>query len=291
MACLRVWGIHRALAAVGIVGWFVLLSVADASGQSSGTVVIAAKTSLIRVEPAVEAKVLLSSERGTEFAVTGSTKGWIKVSISGGGAGWLPDAEVGLKVTRSGRVCVEMALKDALTVGAIDGAFEGNGSSSGDSISLRAKGALKLSVCPSEIERGTVLVSVNPAAQNMVLVQLRGIADGAFLRPAVSLRFEPDIEAEYAFEAYCLNFEKDNPSGRDRFALQGTAPEAVLRVLNVPDSTVQGRQLAIWAVTDNISSRDARDKFQATDEDIAVALQVAKSAGLAIADYRLLSGR
>ncbi len=214
----------------------------------------------------------------------------MKVALSGGGEGWLPRAEVGLKVSRGGRVCVELGLKEALTLGAIEGGFEGTGSSSGDSVTLKAKGTLKFSVCPG-VQPGMVLANANAAAQNMVLARVSGVPDGVFLKPVTELRFEPGVEAEYAFEAYCLNFEKDNPSGSDRFLVEGTAPEAVLKILSAPGSSIEGRQLAIWAVTDNISTKDARDKFQSTDADLAAARAILQSAGLTADRYRLFSGR
>jgi hypothetical protein len=111
------------------------------------------------------------------------------------------------------------------------------------------------------------------------------------MKPVAELRFEPGVEAEYAFEAYCLNFEKDNPSGSDRLLIEGRAQEEVVRILNVPSSSIEGRQLAIWAVTDDISAADAREKFQATSADLAAARKILQSAGLTVDRYRLFSSR
>lgn len=275
---------------LGVVVGLAALSVAAsrAIAQESGRVVIAAKTSLLRMQPSVEAKLVVEAERGTEFTVTGSSAGWVKVAIAGGGEGWLAKSEIGLKVKRAGGVCVEMSLKDAITIGAIDGGFRGTGSASGDAVTLRAKGALKLAICP-QVHPGTILKNANAAAQNMVLRSLRATSAGSFIKPATELRFEPSVEAEYVFEAYCLDFDKDNPSEADRLLPTESVEEPVQRILNVRSSSILVTQLAVWAITDDITAADAMTKFEATDADIAAARQLVQSAGLPAERYRLFA--
>jgi len=70
-------------------------------------------------------------------------------------------------------VCVEMELSAALSVGAIEGVFQGTGASSGDSITLRARSTHTLAVCPC-VRPGTVLANANAAAQDMLLAGVRG---------------------------------------------------------------------------------------------------------------------
>ncbi len=111
----------------------------------------------------------------------------------------------------------------------------------------------------------------------------------AFIKPVAELRFEPAIEAEYLFEAYCLDFEKDNPSESDRLSLRASAPEPVRKILAISSSDVQAIQLAVWAITDNISAHDAEAKFGATKSDINNARQIVQSAGLQVKRYKLFA--
>jgi Bacterial SH3 domain len=269
----------------------VLLAYANcavAAQRRPTVVVVAAKTSLIRARPSLEAAVVRSSARGAEFKLTASSEGWVKVSLAGGGKGWLPKEEVGIKVNRHGHVCVEIGLAKGLELGAIEGKFRGTGGSSGDSITLNAKGTLKLSICP-EFEPCSVLRNQNETGQNMVLRSLRGVRQGPFIRLVPRLSFEPEVETEYVFDAYCLNFNKHNPSPSDQLALEGRAPGDIQRILNVKASDVPAVQLAVWALTDNVSREDAREIFHATDSDFNNATVVFQKAGLDPRQYRLFS--
>jgi len=204
------------------------------------------------------------------------------------GEGWLPQAELGLKVKRGGRVCLELGLKEALDLGSIDGVFTGTGSSSGDSIILRAKGSMTVAICP-ELQPGMILANANGAAQNMVLRSVRGIPSGSRFSPVSEIRFEPGVETEYLFEAYCLDFEKDNPSGSDRLSLRGRVPEPAQNVLAVESPSINAIQLAMWAVTDDISRLDALTKFAAQQSHISEAKRIVELAGLESAEYQLFT--
>lgn len=252
------------------------------------TVVVINAKAVLKAKPSAEAEVVLEAARDTEFKVTGSTEGWVKVAIKGGGEGWLPEGEVGLKIDRGGRVCVEVGLEKALDLGALDGAFRGNGSSSGDSVVLRAKGALTAEICP-KFEPGTVLANQNARGQDMVVSSLRGRPYGSRIVPEVELHFEPGIEAEYIFEAYCINFDKDNPGASDRLTPKGPAAEEVAKILATRSDNLEAIQLAIWAITDNVSPHDANAKFGATAADIDAARKLVESAGLAADRFRLFT--
>ena len=254
--------------------------------ESEDFVVVAASVGVVRAEPRAGAEAVVEIPRDIELRVVGSSPGWIKVFPSGGGEGWLPDSHVAARVTRDGTVCLEMSLKDAIEVGALDGGFRGNKKSSGDSVILRATGALTASLCP-EFSGGLVVENANARAQDMVLRRLRGIWDGKRWEPAVRLRFEAGVETEYIFEAYCLNFDKKNPSGSDTLALGGMAPSAVVQLLSVENPDIKGLQLAIWAVTDNVTLQDAQEDFNATTQDIAIARRTVEAAELTPLDYRL----
>jgi Bacterial SH3 domain len=269
-----------------VIGLLIYAPRALATQPNPTVVVVAAKTSLVRARPSLEAAVVRSSARGAEFKLTASSEGWVKISLAGGGKGWLPKEEIGIKVNHHGHVCVEMSLAKGLELGAIDGGFRGTGGSSGDSVTLSAKGKLKLSICP-EFEPGSVLRNQNEAGQNMVL--RRGIRHGPFVRLVPRLSFEPEVETEYVFDAYCLNFNKHNPSPSDQLTLEGKAPGDIQRVLNLKAAGVSAVQLSVWALTDNVSREDARQIFRATDSDINNASLVFRKAGLDPRQYRLFS--
>ena len=251
-------------------------------------VVILRTNAQVKSTPSVEAEVVASVSRDTEFKVTGSTEGWVKVGIKGGGEGWLPEAEVGFKINRGGRPCVEVSLEKALDLGALDGAFHGTGSSSGDSVILRAKGTLTAEICPA-FESGTVLENQNAGGQNMVLTGLRGRPSGLRITPAFELRFEPGIEAEYLFEAYCINFTKDNPGTTDRLTPKGPAADEIKKILALKSDNLMAVQLAIWAITDNVSPHDANEKFDATTADINAARRLMEAAGLPANRFQLFT--
>jgi hypothetical protein len=263
----------------------------DAQGETGTTkedhaaVVISEKV-VLKAKPSAEAAIVLRADRGTEFKVTGSTEGWLKVALKSGGEAWLPETEVGLKVNRSGRVCVEVSLGKALDVGALEGSFRGNGSSSGDSIVLKAKGTLTAEICPKFVP-GTVLENQNAQAQNMVLSSLRGRPNGLLIVPEVELHFEQGIEAEYLFEAYCINFNKENPETSDSLHVKGEASDNLAKMLATRSSSLEAMQLAIWAITDDVSPHDANEKFGSTPDDIAAARKLIESAGLSPATFRL----
>lgn len=260
----------------------------SADAKEDRTVVVIRTKTAIKAKPSAEAEIVLQATRDTEFKVTGSTEGWIKVAIKGGGEGWLPEAEVGLKINRAGRPCVEVSLEKGLDLGALDGAFRGNGSSSGDSVLLRAKGALTADICP-RFEPGTVLANQNARGQDMVLNSLRGRPSGSRIVPEIDLHFEPGIEAEYIFEAYCINFDKDNPETSDRLTPNGPATEEVAKILGTRSNNLEAVQLAIWAITDNVSPHDASEKFGATAADIDLARKLLESAGVPAARFKLFT--
>jgi hypothetical protein len=243
----------------------IITSSQSVHAQKSGTLVVAAVQSQVRQSPSPDAAVVVVADRNTEFKITGSNEGWIKV-MTKSGEGWLLRSEVGLKV----RGCVEMGLRGALLTGAIAGGFFGRGSSTGDSIVLGGQSALKLAVCP-KLQPNTVLINNNPGAQNMVIRRLRGTESENYLRPAAALRFTPAVAIEYVFEAYCINFTRANPSQSDKLVPAETAPDALQKILKVRSSNIVAMQLAIWAVTDNPSAADACSHFSASDADIVAA--------------------
>jgi hypothetical protein len=255
-------------------------------GQAPVRIVVAAKTSVVRAKPSLEAKAVVGADGGTEFSVTGSSAGWFKVALKTGGEGWIPGAEVGLKVRRNGQACVELGLNEAIKLGAIEGEFRGTGASSGDAITFKGKGTLKLSICP-RLEPGSILENASGSAQNMVVASVRGLTAGTRMRVATELTFEPEIESEYVLKAYCVNFEKDNPSEADRLQISGVASPDIVRVVALGSPNIVATQLAIWAITDDVGMADVVAKFNATTVDVSAARALMLRAALDPTRYRL----
>lgn len=279
---------------VAVVGALAVLPAVSQTPGKAGpsaddrTVVVISAGATLRAKPSVEAGVVLEVHRNAELKLTGSTEGWVKVAIGGGEEGWLPETEVGLKINRAGRICVEVSLEKALDRGALEGGFRGTGSSSGDSVVLRAKGTLTAELCP-KFAPGTVLANQNAQAQNMVLSSLRGRPSGSLIVPEIELHFEPGIETEYIFEAYCVNFEKDNPEESDRLTPNGAATEEIAKILAARSNNITAVQLAIWAITDNVSPHDVNEKFGATAADIDSARNLVESTGLPVSQFKLFT--
>jgi len=170
-------------------------------------------------------------------------------------------------------------LASAIAAGRVNASFRGNGGSSGDAIELvvsktpeAGTGTLTLTV-----ERGTRLQSRDAAAQSMVIAGVRGLSTGGD-------SYEPSSEIEvsdrqpkiYFLEGYCMEFEKENPSGDTAFSM--TSPDPVLAcILSHADGlSTEAKQAAIWIHTDHATFEHVNEKFAVSKEDWAAAEAVLK---------------
>jgi hypothetical protein len=154
----------------------------------------------------------------------------------------------------------------AVAAGKVIVTFRGNGGSSGDAIEAtvvttpKAGGDLLLTVAP-----GTRLQSGNASAQNMVIAGVRGQAVDAtrfVARSEISVSATPRT---YVFDAYCTNFEKDNPSTGTQFSLGKVDP--VLACILGEASSIIVKQAAVWIYTDKASYRQVNQKFTVSQSD------------------------
>ena len=230
---------------------------------------------------------MLESGRNTQFPVIGSSNGWFQVGLTKGD-GWIPETDVGVAVKEEdGDFCVEIDLESAWKLGAIKGSFVGNGTSSGMSITLKAKSNLTLSICPT-LRPGTKLRNGNAQGQDMVLRRPVRWTDEGFVE--VKLHFEANVELEHEIEAYCLNFDKANPEASDSMTIDGQVLEGLRKALVAPghDNAVVALQIATWAITDDVSTDDLRKKNYPHDEEYLVeARQILTQAGLTPEKYRV----
>lgn len=177
-------------------------------------------------------------------------------------------------------------LGEALAQGLVEARIRGNGASSGDSIivELTCKVARTLEL---SIPAGTVLRSQDLAAQNMIVLGVRGVPiGGGKFRPASTMRLTSDAPQEFLLAAYCLDFDKANPSGGTGFSVGELAsPEvqALLKALDqapVAQYSIGAIQAAIWVATDDVCRSELSARFPASAADIQAALDLIAEAGI-----------
>ena len=190
------------------------------------------------------------------------------------------------------------ALEDATARGLIEYEVHGTGYSSGDVLMLKIR-RLSDDAIDVYIVPGTVFVPGNSDAQSMVAWNVvRGAVvhdDTQQLSPDevvdVTSMYLPDVEPRvFAVEAYCLNFDLDNPQPADAFQPQLAQPaEAAQVATNEPATaavapdvraaqliregkrqrlSTAGIQVAIWADHNHKTKQEIARKFDATAEEM-----------------------
>jgi hypothetical protein len=157
-------------------------------------------------------------------------------------------------------------LATAVSAGKVSVTFHGTGGSSGDSIEAtvvttpKAGGDLVLTMAP-----GTRLQSENSSDQNMVIAGVKGqVIDENSYTPKTEIRAS-GTTTTYVFDAYCTDFEKDNPSTGTKFTL-GKVDPVLACIFNEASSTVI-KQAAVWIYTDKASFSHVNDKFTVSQSD------------------------
>lgn len=168
-------------------------------------------------------------------------------------------------------------LQDAIENNLVTAQFSGNGGSSGDSVMARlAKGPeARPEPLETSLPAGSVLVSDDASAQNMMVVSVRGILhDGSRYRPETQILLADCAAVVYVLAAYCMEFEKENPSQDTRFRLERPDP-ALAQIAQLGTSlTVLAMQAAIWMHTDSITYEQMNEKLPITPEDWAAGQRV-----------------
>jgi hypothetical protein len=165
----------------------------------------------------------------------------------------------------------------ALAAGRISATFQGTGGSSGDSIEVvvakTSKGEpdLELTIAP-----GTRLGNASDSAQSMVIAAIEGQVRGeSSYSPSSVIRVE-DTPKTYVLDAYCTDFEKDNPSLQSKFKLEKADPVLACILTEAANLSPQAKQAAVWIHTDNVSYDHLKAKFPVTRFDWDAAAAVAK---------------
>ena len=189
---------------------------------------------------------------------------------------------VGLLETANGQSEV-VSLREAMTRGAI--AIEsvaGTGGSSGTVLhgDLVNHNSAYYSI---DVRLDTPLYFRNRSAgQNMVAVQLYG-RDGSYMSDGTRgfVRVGPRARLPITFVAYCADFDKENPTVTDIFAIARMPPEISIVVQKIAafesaspatDTTVAA-QLALW-VAQGQTLDEIGERFPFSMEDVAMMREI-----------------
>lgn len=155
--------------------------------------------------------------------------------------------------------------------------IRGTGGSSGDTIKVdiakgpnAGPGPVDVSVPP-----GTVLTNGNGAGQNMVVAGLAGRATSEHsYTPTSYMVASGSKPVTYVLSAFCMNFDKDNPSPSDEFTVGD--PDSVLACIlkNSRQLTIPARQAAVWIYTDNVSFNHMNEKFSVSPQEYSQAQEL-----------------
>lgn len=160
-------------------------------------------------------------------------------------------------------------LYQAIRNGWVTTTFVATGGSSGDVVKVRVAktqlappGPLALTVSP-----GTMLVSLRPDGQNMIVSGLRGrdVGDGSYVSET-QVVVPSAGEVTYVLSVFCAEFGQDNPSSGDRFLLvQAYDPVATCIADQLDALSVATAQAAVWMHTDQMTFGVMRERFEITE--------------------------
>ena len=172
----------------------------------------------------------------------------------------------------------------------------GTGAASGNCITIVVR-RIGDRLATIRVDPGTVLLSSASGEQDMVVRRLLGWRlDQDTYRPVefITLFGLEGMEQQYAVEAYCLDFDKDNPSSTTSFSVGDPAPAAISAVLDAvdqlaaADEDIAAIQASIWAVTDDMTWSELVSRgYEPDQESIRSILQ---AADLDPACYALFGG-
>lgn len=172
-------------------------------------------------------------------------------------------------------------LSTAISQRVVFAQFEGTGGSSGDVIRINIKktekaapGMLVLTIPP-----GSLLRSSNPFEQSMVISSVRGKSVGVMSFLPETKIVLPNTElVTYILEAYCAEFEKDNPSATNTLRLGEIDPTlaCVLAEGKRKMVSIQALQAAVWIVTDRLDRERIVQKFPVSLVDWQAAQRIVR---------------
>jgi hypothetical protein len=159
-------------------------------------------------------------------------------------------------------------LAAAIAAGKVSATFRGTGGSSGDTIMVTVKkthardGNITLT-----IPAGTRLNSKNSGEQNMVISGVNGLMEGESAYSPTSIIEASSSPQTYVLDAYCAEFEKDNPSQGSGFSLDTVDTVSACIFSKATDLSSAAKQAAVWIHTDKASFEQVNYKFRVSKSE------------------------
>ena len=175
-----------------------------------------------------------------------------------------------------------ISLLDASSKGLVAFNISGTGGSSGDVIHVRVRRIVNRPLRLS-LPEGTVLRSGNATVQNMIVSAIKGLLKSRteyFPRSVIEL--PTDEEQVYLVEAYCMDFEKENPGTGDTFELGDVNQQAltILRTVRKSSRSPEVIQAALW-LTQGVPEEKIKERFTMDDADWMSARLAVQRSGIA----------
>jgi hypothetical protein len=170
------------------------------------------------------------------------------------------------------RIAAIPTLQNAIASGIVTAEFNGTGGSSGDSVMVQLTRGPSAGSGTVEVSLpvGSVLRSSDGNAQSMMVVGVRGIDVGFNrFRPTSQIVLTDSQPVAYVLSAYCIQFEKENPSYATKFTLELPDPVLACIAKKGLSLTVPALQAAVWMRTDNITYEHMSQKFRVSPQDWA----------------------
>ena len=118
-----------------------------------------------------------------------------------------------------------------------------------------------------DIPTGTVLRNTDPDRESFAVLKYKGeqeLVSSTKYTPGKTISIGASDEKLALLECYSLNAELDPPATGDTFTVDGLVDTGTLAVLeaakSVDDAETGARQIAVWAVTDNVDKDCPRQR-------------------------------
>jgi hypothetical protein len=160
----------------------------------------------------------------------------------------------------------------SVSAGIVSANIRGTGSSSGSAIRVSIAKTPKAGPGPVSISvpPGTMLRSRDGAVQNMVVAGVLGRwAGGDSYYPSSNIVVSGSTPVDYVLEAYCAEFEKDNPSETTGFDVESPDPTLANIFKQATNLSTAAKQAAVWLYTDDMTYDRMSEKMAINSLDWA----------------------
>jgi hypothetical protein len=156
----------------------------------------------------------------------------------------------------------------------------GRGGSSGNSLIVtvqrRSTDEIDVYITP-----GTVFVPSGGNVQRMVAWSVAGLVnpETESLAPTTSMYLNTFESKIFLVEAYCLDFELENPAPQNAFRVDPVAyirPAEIIQAGKSENASIATIQTAIWIDEDHVTKQEIQEKFNASDQEVEDAFELLK---------------